>query len=440
MASASIIYDTRNPKKDKTNPIVIRIIHNRKMTSIKTGYSCLTDDWDEGKLKIKQSKDFSNAGRANSDISNLQAKASNVIEKNEKKLHLLSIDELRNLILDYDPEKEKKNEEAEENRNYFLKYGYEVVDRLIAESTPEKDRTGTAGATETALNCFKKFLALRGLEDIKFSDLDHKVLQSFETDCLSGRLKGKYKKKACGINGLATYLRHLRTVINLAIADELMLPEKYPFRKYKIKRQKPQKRAVKKTVLGDIRKQEYEKGSVMWHNKNYLFFMFNARGMNFIDLSRLRVSNISKDRISYIRRKTKRVYDIKLTQEAKDILQHYLPGKKETDYVFPIMADILDRDDMTLKEKGRSQADRLKQHNKYLKKIGGSTFTSYVIRHSWATIAKYSNVPTSVIKEGLGHEDEATTQSYLDDFENEVLDDVNEMVVNATAEGEKQPV
>ena len=434
MASASIIYDKRTPKKDGTYPVVIRIIHNRKMRAISTGYSCEEDDWDKKNLRIKQSKKFSNAGRANSDISNLHNKACNYIFENKKKLHLLTIDELRKLIIDYDPEKEKQNEDAEESKDYFLKYGYAVVERLIAESTPEKDRTGTAAATEIALNCFKRFLDLRGLEDIKFSDIDHKLLLSFEADCLSGRIKGKYKTKAISINGLASYLRHLRTLINLAISDNLLSPEKYPFRKYKIKRQKPLKRAVKKNVLYDIRKKEYEEGTVLWHNKNYLFFMFNTRGMNFIDLTRLRVSDIKDDRIIYIRRKTKRVYDIKLTQEAKDILKHYLPGKKPTDYVFPIMADVLDRDDLTLKEKGFIQSYKLKEHNRFLKIIGGPNFTSYVIRHSWATIAKYNNVPTSIIKEGLGHEDESTTQSYLDDFENEILDNVNEMVVQATSE------
>lgn len=443
MASASIIFDKRSPKKDGTYPIVIRIIHNRKMRPITTGYSCSDDDWEISKLKIRHSKEFPNAGRANADIADLLAKANKVINKNEKKLHLLTIDELRNLILDYDPEREKQEEEAEENKDYFLRYSKGIVAKLIAESTPERDRTGTAMATETALTCFEKFLKLRGLDDIKFSEIDHKLLQSFEADCLSGRIIGKYKKKPMGINGLATYLRHLRTIINLAIADNILSPEKYPFRKYKIKRQRPRKRAVKKDVLGEIRKKQYDEGSVMWHNKNYLFFMFNTRGMNFIDLSRLKVKDINNDRIFYIRRKTKRPYDIKLTQEAKDILKYYLTSKKPDDYVFPIMADILDREDLTLNEKRLFQNDRLKQHNKYLKRIAKdcnipTNFTSYVIRHSWATIAKYNNVPTSIIKDGLGHEDEATTQSYLDDFENEVLDNVNEMVVQMTTESEKE--
>jgi integrase len=60
-------------------------------------------------------------------------------------------------------------------------------------------------------------------------------------------------------------------------------------------------------------------------------------------------------------------------------------------------------------------------------KIDGK-LTSYVARHSWATIAKDLNVPISVISEGLGHEDIKTTQIYLDSFDDEVLDKANQMI------------
>ena len=54
--------------------------------------------------------------------------------------------------------------------------------------------------------------------------------------------------------------------------------------------------------------------------------------------------------------------------------------------------------------------------------------TTYTARHSWATIAKRAGIPTAVISEGLGHETEETTQIYLDSFENDVLDDANELI------------
>lgn len=56
--------------------------------------------------------------------------------------------------------------------------------------------------------------------------------------------------------------------------------------------------------------------------------------------------------------------------------------------------------------------------------------TTYVARHSWASIAKRSGIPTSVISEGLGHDSEKTTQIYLDSFENNVLDAANELITD----------
>jgi site-specific recombinase XerD len=44
--------------------------------------------------------------------------------------------------------------------------------------------------------------------------------------------------------------------------------------------------------------------------------------------------------------------------------------------------------------------------------------TTYVARHSFATILKRSGAPTEFISESLGHKDLRTTENYLDGFEN----------------------
>ncbi|PXX25487.1 tyrosine-type recombinase/integrase [Arenibacter sp. ARW7G5Y1] len=57
-------------------------------------------------------------------------------------------------------------------------------------------------------------------------------------------------------------------------------------------------------------------------------------------------------------------------------------------------------------------------------------FTTYTIRHSWATITKFMGIPTEVISDGLGHNSLKTTQIHLKGFTNHVLDEANEMVVS----------
>lgn len=49
--------------------------------------------------------------------------------------------------------------------------------------------------------------------------------------------------------------------------------------------------------------------------------------------------------------------------------------------------------------------------------------TTYVARHSFASILKNYGVNVSLISEMLGHTDLKTTQIYLDSFENDQIDE-----------------
>jgi integrase len=47
--------------------------------------------------------------------------------------------------------------------------------------------------------------------------------------------------------------------------------------------------------------------------------------------------------------------------------------------------------------------------------------TTYVARHSYATVLKRAGVSTAIISESLGHSSEKITQVYLDSFDNEQI-------------------
>jgi site-specific recombinase XerD len=70
--------------------------------------------------------------------------------------------------------------------------------------------------------------------------------------------------------------------------------------------------------------------------------------------------------------------------------------------------------------------DVIASTNYHLKAIGESLgialkITTYVARHSYATVLKRAGVSTSVICESLGHSSERITQIYLDSFDNEQM-------------------
>ena len=63
--------------------------------------------------------------------------------------------------------------------------------------------------------------------------------------------------------------------------------------------------------------------------------------------------------------------------------------------------------------------------NKRLKEIGEALnidLTTYVARHSQATVMKCAEVSTALIREIMGHSSERVTQIYLDSFDNEQVD------------------
>ncbi|MCF0205666.1 MAG: tyrosine-type recombinase/integrase [Muribaculaceae bacterium] len=58
------------------------------------------------------------------------------------------------------------------------------------------------------------------------------------------------------------------------------------------------------------------------------------------------------------------------------------------------------------------------------------SLTTYVMRHSWATIARNKGIGLSVISEALGHDNEATTQIYLDSISTNKVDEANRSILD----------
>lgn len=57
------------------------------------------------------------------------------------------------------------------------------------------------------------------------------------------------------------------------------------------------------------------------------------------------------------------------------------------------------------------------------------TLTTYVTRHSWGTIAKKMGYSKDLISEALGHSyGNRVTEVYLDSYDMEVIDAMNEAV------------
>jgi len=392
-----LLYKSKTLKNGK-HPVMIRITHG-KLKYISTGYSSTEDEWDASNSQFSTLK--KNRTRLNNLLATKYTEAEDAIIELEKKGKPYTVDDIARKIA------------SDEESAYFLDYTRKQIDSL-----KKAKRLGNAAVYQTIYNIVKEFV---NEKDFTFDELNYKWLNKFETHCLSEK---------ASINGVNVYMRTIRALYNKAIKEKVALKELYPFTEYKIKHEKPIKRAISLEDIKKIKKLRLKKDTFKWHVRNYFMFSFYCMGMSWVDMAYLKLENIKDGRILYKRAKTGKEYSIMVTDKIQEILVLYTAGKKRGDFIFPI---ILRPKDPELARKDLKNG--IKNYNKYLRKIAEqckieTNLTSYVARHSWATIANRKGVHIGIISEGLGHEDIKTTQTYLEGFGSEELDQANQMITD----------
>ena len=426
MAKLTLMPDPRYNKADKC-PLVIRVSHRRKAKYLKTGFILETKHWDEKRKQIKNS--FPNSLRANAKVQKKVSLAQDVLSDHHAVLKQLTADDIEALIIKRFEQTDQErlppiSTLASQSKKTTLKdYGDKVIARY-----KKADRFGMARSFEDALKVFLKF---HGNDDLLISEIDENFLEDLEAD---------YLGKGFKLNGLGSSLRAVRRIYNLAIRDKKteLTEAHYPFGKngYSIRVEKAKKRAVKLDIIKTIRDLDLPPGSSLWHHRNFFLFMFNMRGMNFVDLAFLPTSATQEGRLRYKRRKTRRgssvkEFDIKITDEAQRIMDHYA-ARDDKGLAFPVMRDVIDTADKEYIYK--LYQNRLRNHNRRLTSIGKNIgleepLTTYVARHTFATAGLHKGISKAQIGDMLGHTNYYTTEAYFDDFEKEVLDDAADQII-----------
>ena len=250
--------------------------------------------------------------------------------------------------------------------------------------------------------------------DIPFSDMDTIWLKRYEVWLQSQGL---------AINTLGTRFRHLRVIYNFAIEEKIVKSEYYPFNSFKVSKlsQTTAKRSIQKGEILSVL--NYQGQTPLECLAIDLFtFSYLAAGINFGDIARLTKDNILENRLIYIRKKTQKQIKVSLQEQAIKLIQKY--SMPDNPYLFPILSNF----HKTEQQKVNRIHKIIAKVNKALKEIGERLnipidLTTYVARHSFATVLKRSGVNTSLICEALGHSSERVTQIYLDSFGNDQMED-----------------
>ena len=403
MASVKAILYPNHKNTHNQYPILIQILHNRKKRTIATGYYLRKSQWDKVSCSaIEKSK--------NRDEKIFLKQLNTMLAK--------KVNHIRRVIISLE-EKEKSftiDEILERVKSKNIQTSvFEYCDK-IATSMEEVGRVGNAKYYKASLNALKKF---KKGKDLTFDELNYKLIIQFEKHL---------QKNKCKPNSIAAYMKAIRGLYNFAIKDGLANKDLYPFDDYKIKFEKTIKRAILKDDITAIKNIDLSDLPGMDKARDIFLFSFYCRGISFVDIAFLQVKNIVIDRIFYSRNKTHQKFSIKLTPQIIEIVKKYNDLKEPESYIFPIIIE-------PEEDKYLQYQNALRLTNKKLKKLGELLefpfpLTTYVARHSWATIAKRQGISTAVISEGLGHETERTTQIYLDSFENDVLDAANDLITD----------
>jgi len=269
-------------------------------------------------------------------------------------------------------------------------------------------------------------MAYKGAKTTLIHFAGYKILFRQITPAFLEKFEAYMRSRGNEDGSIAVRMRELRALVNIAIRRKLITMELYPFNDYKISKLKSgkNKRALSVEDFKKIRDLDLNDNPYLIEAQHYFLFSFYARGMNFADMMKLRWSDITDNRINYIRSKTKGKFSIEVTPEMQKILDYYKAENRETGYIFPILLN----ENLTPIQIVNRKHEVLGRFNSKLKLIAKlaeieTHITSYVARHSYATILKQRGTSTDVISELMGHSNVQITMTYLKEFDTDFLDE-----------------
>ncbi|MCF0186019.1 MAG: site-specific integrase, partial [Bacteroidaceae bacterium] len=258
-------------------------------------------------------------------------------------------------------------------------------------------------------------IEFRGGLDLSFALFDSDLLQHFEAFLKSEGLMR---------NTIGFYMRTLRSAYNIAVERGLAENTK-PFKHVYTGKDKTIRRALSPKQVKDILALDLTSKTHLEFARDMFMFSLYARGMAFVDMAYLRKRDLQGTHFTYCRHKTGQMLTVEWIPEMQQILDKYKTNP--TQYLLPIITN-------AERPKRRQYLNQSENINRALKEVATRanidvSLTMYWSRHTWSTVAHNSNVPISVISEALGHDNEKTTQIYLDSIQSSVVDKANRMVI-----------
>ncbi len=400
-ATIAVILYTSKTLSNGEHPIMLRITKDRKRKYISLGLSSPLNLWDEKRQLPKHNHPE-------------RLKIEAIIDKKKK--------EYRDIILNLNNEGKNYTSQTlahsiEQPKKIVTVWTY--FDEQIAAMKSANQERNSNVYNDTKRNLVKFY----GKKDLLFSDIDTRWLNKYETWLRSQGLKD---------TSISFYFRTFRALFNKAIAEKVIKKDVYPFDDYKLSKFKmqTQKRAITKDDMKRIIDLELPPNSRIWFSQQVFAFIYFAQGINIKDLSLLKWKNIVNGRIYYSRSKTKQLINFGISGNIQNILDEYhtQTGGDAENYIFPILDKNIH---ISLTQIANRVHKVMAQINQDLKEIGQLAhidipLSTYVARHTYATVLKKGGANISKISQALGHTNLKTTEIYLKSFDDEEIDKMND--------------
>lgn len=388
-------------KSDKEGTLYYQLIHERRVKQINTHYKIKSNEWDE----------MNECVLSISDDSLRKHQLESIIRCTQ-----WDMQRLEKIVTEYD----------DKGFDYNLGHIVDAYQKMCAkhslfiyveELIAQYQRHGQIRTSETYLTTLNSFKRFRMNVDVTLEEIDTELLLSYE-----------YYLKAEGVspNTISFYMNRLRAAYNRAVEQEL-IEQRFPFKRVKTSIEKTIKRAIPVKYIRKLKSLNLIDSPSLVFARDMFLFSFYTRGMSFVDIAYLQKKDLQNNILTYRRKKTGQKLQIHWEICMQQIVNMY-PASDDSKYLLSIISN-------PQKDHRRQYQNALIRINRNLKTLGKEIgldvpLSMYVARHSWATIAKREGVPLSVISEGMGHDNEKTTQIYLASLENSVVDKANRKILN----------
>ena len=384
----------------KEGTLYYHIIHQRKLRWISTDYHVYPEEWNARKSSVI----VSNSNNRQAHLQLIQSQIDWEMKQMQCIIHdkemdgvSYSVDDLANEI-----------QQLPTSQSVFMFFRQQIA---------KKEQMQCVGTKNNYTNAVNRFIEFRNQKDLTFSQMTADMMEMYQAWLWN---------RGVGQNTVSFYLRTLRTLHHKAV-EAGQATSNDIFAHVQTANVRTVRRAISIKDIRNIEKLELQIGSSIDKARDLFLLSFYLRGMAFVDMAFLKKSDLKCGMVSYNRRKTHQNLNIEWIKPMQAIIDKYAEQTKDSPYMLPIL---------TGKETSPyTQYRKVEYNTNYnLKKIGKMIglkipLTTYVARHTWASIALHMNIPIATISEGMGHNSYKTTQIYLESIDVATINEANRRII-----------